>query len=218
MRFVRVAAALALVVAAVIMSVPSSASANLSTESILQDPFTGILTLILINFSTDLFLVAAAVYGALSIAKQRVGGIPQNRWAFVGSVVVAAAVVAVAGGFIDFALLYERAGDHYTLDDFSAVAVAKAAMLIFASIAGALRLFVGTHLTVSRAAAAAIAPRSPLAWFVTSMLSASFVVIWLFMVLAVTSALSVALLHLLHRLHGADFSGALDQAYEGCAP
>ncbi len=122
MRFVREAVALALVAAAAFMSVPSSVSANMSTEPTLEDPFTGVLTLILINFSTDLFLVAAAVYGAMSIAKQRVGDIPQDPWAFVGSVVVAAAVVAVAGGFIDFALLYERVEDHYILKDFSVAA------------------------------------------------------------------------------------------------
>ena len=218
MRFVREAVALALVAAAAIMSVPSSVSANMSTEPTLDDPFTGVLTLILINFSTDLFLVAAAVYGAMSIAKQRVGDISQDPWVFVGSVFVAAAVVAVAGGFIDFALLYERDGDHYILKDFSVAAVTMAAVLIFASIAVALRLVVGTRMTVSLAAAAAIAPLSPLAWFVTSTLSAQSVAIWLLMVLAVTSAFSAVLLHLLHRLHGAVFSGALDQAYEGCAP
>ncbi|MDQ1372331.1 MAG: hypothetical protein QG582_1247 [Candidatus Thermoplasmatota archaeon] len=218
MRFVREAVALALVAAAAIMSVPSSVSANMSTEPTLEDPFTGILTLILINFSTDLFLVSAAVYGATSIAKQRVGDISQDPWAFVASVFVAAAVVAVAGGFIDFALLYERVEDHYILKDFSVAAIAVAAALIFASIAAALRLVVGTRLTVSLAAAAAIAPLSPLAWFVTSAVSASFVIIWPLMGLAITSAFSAALLLLLHRLHGLTFSGALDQAYEGCAP
>jgi hypothetical protein len=218
MHLARTASALTAVVLSAVLWVPSLAAANISTEPRLEDPLTGVLTLIIINFGTDLFLIAAAVYGAFYFTRGRMGDTAGDMQALVASVVLAGAVVAVAGGVIDFALLYERADDHYVLKAFSLPSVLVAAALIYATVAVSLRLVVRARVTVSLAAAAFIAPLSPIGWFMMSLATGSYVAFWLILFMASSWALAAVALMLLHYIQTRSSSGDLDRACEGGTP
>jgi hypothetical protein len=204
--------------AGLILALAGNVSANIVVEPRLEDPVSGILTLIAVNFSTDLFLITAAVYAAFALKKRGLGDVSNDPGVFVGMVVLAAALVAVAGGVIDFAFLYEKVEDHYLLRNFSVGIVLAAAALIFVTIAAFLRAIVGIRSTISLAAAAVIAPMSPFGWWAMSLLVHSPFPGVGAVVILVASSLAFVILFGLHRLHVRVFSGAFDKAYEGGEP
>lgn len=215
MLFVRKASWLALAVLSTVVIVPSTVAANVSIEPRLEDPVTGIMTLIVTNFGTDLMLISLAVYFAFSALKNRVGDISEDPGIFVASTVAASALVAVAGGVIDFAFLYEEADGHYVLKDLSARVMLPAAILIFATIAVSLCGVVRIHPAVSVLVAAPVAAVSPIGWWFMDTARA-----WgpglcgiFFMVLAAAVALVVLLG--LHSLHRRLSSRGTERAYEG---
>ncbi|MEW5748818.1 MAG: hypothetical protein AB1793_08575 [Candidatus Thermoplasmatota archaeon] len=218
MELARKGSALFLMALSALMLVPSAVSANISIEPRLEDPFTGIVTLIAMNFGWDLFLMALAVYVAMRLRDGRIGDAPLDPGTFVGLIVLAGAAVAVAGGFIDFAFLYERAEDHYTLREFSIEMYSFAALLIFATIVAALLLIVRVDWKVAVAAGAAIAPLSPLAWGLMSLMSGTHVVLPFYVAIILSAAFVVALLVLLHGFRSRVSSGELYMAYEGAGP
>lgn len=215
MDLARKASALFFMAFSAILFVPSVVSANMSVEPRLEDPFTGIATLIAMNFGWDLFLIALAVYVAMRLRDGRIGDAPLDPGTFVGLMVLAGAAVAVAGGFIDFAFLYERVDDHYALRDFSRELYVYAALLIFATIVASLLLIVRIDWRVAVAAGAAIAPLSPLAWGLMSLMSDWYVAFPLYVAVATSAALDVGLLVLLHDFRSRAHSGELHRAYEG---
>lgn len=198
--------------------VPSTVAANISVEPRLEDPLTGIVTLILLNFGQDLFLVALAVYAALWFTRAKVGAVRSDPGAFIGSVIAAATAVVLTGAVIDFVFLYDRVDGHYLLKDFSIGVLVLPALLIFATIAASLQTVVHTDWKVSLAAAGAIAPLSPLGWWTVSLLSGSYFIMPALILLAWSWSLAVVFLVLLRRLHMRVFSGEIDRAYEGCTP
>ena len=218
MDLARKASALFFIAFSALLFVPSAVSANISIEPRLEDPFTGIVTLISINFGSDLFLVSLAVYVAMRLRNGRVGDVPSDTGMFIGLVVLAAVVVAVAGGFIDFALLYERVDDHYALRDFSAEMYFYAAVLIFATIAASLLLLVRVDWKIAVAAGAAIAPLSPLAWGSMSLMAGTYFVLPLLITITLSAILDTLLIVLLHGFHARASSGELYRAYEGMGP
>jgi len=204
--------------AGLVLALAGNVSANIRVEPRLEDPVSGILILIAVNFSTDLLLITAAVYAAFALKKRGLGDISNDPWVFVGTVVLAAALVAAAGGVIDFAFLYENVDDHYLLRDFSIGIVLVAATLIFVTIAAFLHAIVGIRSIISLAAAAVIAPMSPFGWWAMSLLVHSPFPGVGAVVILVASSLAIILLFVLSRLHVRVFSGAFDKAYEGGEP
>ena len=215
MDLARKASALFFIAFSALLFVPSAVSANISIEPRLEDPFTGIVTLISINFGSDLFLVSLAVYVAMRLRNGRIGDVPVDSGMFIGLVVLAGTVVAVAGGFIDFAFLYERVDDHYALRDFSAEMYVYAALLIFATIAASLLLLVRVDWRIAVAAGAAIAPLSPLAWGSMSLMAGTYYVLPILIATILSAILDVVLVVLLHGFHARASSGELYRAYEG---
>ncbi|HIH01889.1 TPA: hypothetical protein HA259_07455 [Thermoplasmata archaeon] len=195
---------------------PSLASANIRIEPRLEDPISGVIILIVTNFPIDLFLISAAMYVALFATGRRIGDIEEDSYSFVVSVLVASAVVAVAGGFIDFIFLYERLEDHYALKDLTAWVVLPATLFIFASIAILVYAFVGVRAEVSLATGAAIAPVSTVAWYFNNLALGSPVHQVCGAILIVASgALAFVLLSLLRTRHDRLMAGDLDKTYEG---
>lgn len=214
MHCARLVSALTIIGFLAALFVPSFAAANINTEPRLEDPFTGVLKLIVINFATDLLLVAAAVYGALYFTHGKAGDTATDPMTLVALAILAGGAVAVTGGVIDFALLYERADDHYVLKAFSLATVLVAAALIYAAVAGSLHLIVRIRSTVALVAAAFIAPLSPIAWFIMSSATGTVVTAWIILFM-VSLNLAVVILALLHRLQKRVASGELDRSYEG---
>lgn len=218
MGFARKASALFFMAFSALLFVPSAVSANMSVEPRLEDPFTGIVTLIAMNFGWDLSLIALAVYVAMRLRNGRIGDVPCDSGTFIGLLVLAGVAVAVAGGLIDFAFLYERVDDHYVLRDFSRDLYIYAALLIFATIAASLFLIVRVDWKIAVAAGAAIAPLSPLAWGIMSLMSDWYFAPPFYFAMMVSAVLAVVLLALLHSFHARACSGELYRAYEGGGP
>lgn len=211
-------AAIAFVVLTAFVLVPSLVSANITIEPRLEDPFSGILVLAVVNFPVDLLLVSAAVYIALWVLGRRAGDIRDDAGDFVLSVIVASAVVAVAGAFLDFAFLYEGVDGHYGLRDLSVGVVLPATLLIFATIAVSLSVIVRLRVVVSTAAGASIALLSPIGWWFTAMTLSSFLVICLTVMILASAAFALIFLMSMRRLHVRIHAGEADRAYEGGSP
>jgi hypothetical protein len=211
-------AAIAFIVLSAFVLVPMSVSANITIEPRLEDPFSGILVLAVVNFPVDLLLVSVAVYVALWALGRRAGDISDDAGDFVLSVIVAAAVVAISGAVLDFAFLYEGVDGHYGLRDLSVGVVLPATLLIFATIALSLSAIVRLRVVVSTAAGAAIALLSPVGWWFTAMALSSFLVICLTILILVSAAFALIFLTFTHRLHVRIHAGEADRAYEGGNP
>ena len=195
---------------------PSQASANISTEPRLDDPISGVVILIVTNLPIDLFLISAAMYVALVAMGRRIGGIEEDSYDFVVSVLVASAAVAVAGGFIDFAFLYERVEDHYALKDLTTWVVLPATLFIFTTIALFVYAFVGVRAEVSVAVGAVLAPVSAFAWYFNNLaLGSPLHQVCGAMVIVLSGVLAFALLVLLRTMHDRLMTGDLDKAQGG---
>lgn len=218
MRFAREAAAFALVMFSTILLIPHMVSANIHVEPRLEDPISGILALTCINFTADLFLIALAVSVAFRVKGKRMGDIPQGSSDFVLSIFETATAVAVAGGVIDFFFLYERVEDHYALRSLSAEIVIPAATLIFVTILASLYAFVRIRPGICMVAGAAIAPLSPIGWYITAYLFASPFLFSAVAWTAVSGVLAIVLVLNLRSFHGRVISGEKDRAYEGGRP
>lgn len=215
MHCARLVSALIITGLLAVLSVPSFAAANINTEPRLDDPFTGVLTLIVINFGTDLLLVAVAVYGASYFTHGKTGNTAADAGTLTALVILAGGAVAIIGGVIDFALLYERVDDHYALKAFSLDAVLMATALIYGAVAASLRVIVRIRSTISLAAAAFIAPLSPIAWFIMSLTTGAAVMFWVMLFITVSWIFAIVTLLLLHRFQKRAASGEFDRAYEG---
>ena len=208
--------ALMLVLLCAVSFLPSQVSANIRIEPRLEDPVSGIIILVVTNFPIDLFLVAAAMYVALFALGRRIGDIEEDSYDFVVSVLIVSAVVAVAGGFIDFIFLYERVEDHYALKELTTWVALPAMLFIFASIALLVFVFVRVRAEVSIAIGAAIAPVSTVAWYFNSLALGSPLHQMCSAILIVASgALAFVLLGLLRTVHSRLMMGDLGKANEG---
>lgn len=195
--------------------VPAIVAGNIRVEPRLEDPATGILILIVTNFPIDLLLISVAVYGALAVTGRGLGKVSEDAHEFVLLVIVAAALIAVAGGIIDFVFLYERSEDHYILRDLTAWILLPAAGTIFATIAVFAYSVIGIRPVVSLVIAACLAPLSAVSWwfnnralgFSSSLCSA--------LVVVLSAVFAFGVLVFLARLHREQFSGEGDKAFEG---
>lgn len=210
----RFAVAMSVVVSAA-MLVPRTASANITIEDRLEDPFTGILTLIGANLTVDLLLISLAVYFAFLLTRKRLGDIAHDPKWFVVLVALASVAVAVAGGVIDFVFLYERVDDHYELRGLSAETVIPATAMILASIAVLLHLFVRIRPVICLAIGTAVALLSPAGWFLVDILVSRAPTLWYIIWAAITGCLALGVLVTLHSAHRRVYSGEDDRAYEG---
>jgi hypothetical protein len=204
--------ALMLALICAVCFLPSQVSANISIEPRLEDPVSGVIILIVTNFPIDLFLVSAAVYVALFAIGRRIGDIGDDSSDFVVSVLIASAVVAVAGGFIDFIFLYERVEDHYALRDLTAWIILPAAAFIFVSIALFVYAFVGVRPDVSLVIGAVLAPVSALAWYFNSLAAGSVFIICGTVGIVLSAVSAFALLNQMRTVHERLVRGDLDKA------
>ena len=208
-------AALMLALLFAVSFLPTEVSANISIEPRLEDPVSGVIILIVTNFPIDLFLISGAVYVALFALGRRIGDIEEDSYDFVVSVLIASAAVAVAGGVIDFAFLYERVDDHYALRDFTVGVILPAVMLIFASIALLLYAFSGVRAVVSLAIGAAIAPISAIAWYFNNLALGSIFITCGIAGIVLSAVLAFAFLTQVRVVHERVMRSGLDKAHEG---
>ncbi len=214
----RTALVAASVLFAVALFVPDLVAANLRVEPVLEDPLTGILILISVNFPTNLFLISLSIYIAFYWMGRRLGDIADDPHDLLASIVIASILVSVAGGVIDFMFLYDRVEDRYLLQDYSAALFLPAAALIFAAIALLLFAIVNIRVTVSLVLAAAIASLSPISWWFTSWFLGSWFSVCLMLQIVLAATLSLFVLGMLHVRHVSVFSGAEEKTYEGGEP
>jgi hypothetical protein len=204
---------LALLNAAVL--VPSLASANIRVEPRLEDPISGIIILIVTNFPIDLLLIAAAMLVVLVVMGRKTGDMVENSYDFVISVMMASAFVAIAGGVVDFVVLYERVEDHYLLKDLTASVILPAVGLILVTIALFVHAFVGVRLDVSFVMGGVIAPISAVGWWLNSLALGSTMYMCSAIAIGTCAVFAFVLLGQLRRIHERALSGERDKAYEG---
>ena len=210
----RSAPVVAFVLLAFALFVPNLVAANLRVEPVLEDPLTGILILISVNFPTNLFLISLSIYIAFCLMGRKLGDIAEDPHDLLASTVVASILVSIAGGVIDFMFLYERAEDRYLLQDFSAALLLPAVVLIFVTIALFLFAIVNVRATVVLVLAAAIASLSPVSWWFTSWFLGSWYSVCLLFQIVLVAALSLFVLRMLYVRHVLVFSGAAEKTYE----
>ena len=195
--------------------VPSIVAGNIRVEPRLEDPVTGIMILIVTNFPIDLLLISVAVSGALAVTGRGLGKVSEDAHEFVLLVIIAAALVAVAGGVIDFAFLYERSEDHYILKDLTAGVLLPAIGTIFATIAIFVYAVIGIRPAVSLTMAACLAPLSAVSWWFSNRALGFSTLLCSTLVVVLSAVFAFGVLAFLSRLHRRQFSGEGDKAYEG---
>lgn len=205
------------VLLSVAVFVPSMVAANIRIEPRLEDPVTGVVTLIATNFPLDLLLVSSAVYGSLVVLGKGVGELAEDSRDFIAAVVVASIAIAITGGFIDFVFLYERVDDHYLLRDLTLGVILPAAVLVFATIAIFLYAFVSVRPSASLAIAAVVGPISPVGWWFGGQVLGRAALCGV-IVIVLLSVLALVVLVLLRLVHGVTFSEDGKEAYEGGRP